>query len=115
MRAGVSEFTFIHFKYVIPWMISTYNMKRLEKEAVGTVPYKLMRISGQDYDTTATTLKKKRDNVDEADGEPPTKIAKPNENEPPMPSTSRGSRIEKITIRKGDGEIVTSVVETNPR
>lgn len=114
MRAGVSEFTFVHFKYVIPWMISTYNLKRLEKESVGSVPYKLMKIAGNDTDASATTLKRNRDNADDADAEPAANIAKPADSEP-MPSTSRASRIEKITIRKGDGDIVTSVVETNPR
>lgn len=45
LQAGVVEVTYVHCLYVTPWLVGTYNIKRLEREAVVPVPYQLMRIT----------------------------------------------------------------------
>lgn len=48
MRAGVVDFTFVHWIYTSAWLITTYHLKRLQKEANAPVPHKLMRIGDGD-------------------------------------------------------------------
>lgn len=31
MKTGVCEVTFVHWKHIKPWVVNTYNLKRLEK------------------------------------------------------------------------------------
>lgn len=44
MRAGVVDFTFVHWIYTSAWLITTYHLKRLQKEDNPAPPHKLMRI-----------------------------------------------------------------------
>lgn len=48
MRAGVVDFTFVHWIYTSAWLITTYHLKRLIKEDTPTQPHKLMRIGDAD-------------------------------------------------------------------
>lgn len=31
MRTGVGDLTFVHWKYIKPWIINTYHLKRLDR------------------------------------------------------------------------------------
>lgn len=48
MRAGVVDFAFVHWIYTTAWLITTYHLKRLNKESMSTQPHKLMRIGDAD-------------------------------------------------------------------
>lgn len=31
MRTGVGDLTFVHWKFIKPWIVSTYHLKRLDR------------------------------------------------------------------------------------
>lgn len=121
MRAGIYEFVFIHWKYVTPWIISTYNIKRLEKESMEPVSYHLLKISDkiETDDAASTSTKRKRntdENGDEDNNEQTAKLLKTTEEDEPIPSTSRGiTRLDKVTIQKTDDKNLQSTLATSSR
>lgn len=45
LQTGVVEVTFVHCLFVTPWLVGTYNMKRLQRETVVPVPFQLIKVA----------------------------------------------------------------------
>lgn len=63
LRTGVTEYVWVHGRYAKPWLISTYNLKRLQRETMVPLAAQVMRVPAESTDGR----KRKRDEVDEDD------------------------------------------------
>lgn len=70
MRTGVVDFTFVHWIYTSAWLITTYHLKRLNKEASTSQPHKLMRIGNSDENVSIRPNRFDKVTVDQQKGFP---------------------------------------------
>lgn len=95
LQSGVIEVTFVHCLFTTPWLIGTYNMKRLQREAVVPVPFQLIRVA--DWASSNPSASRRSSHKEEFEvGEsssvqPNAEVAKP-----PL----RPNRLTKVTIDK---------------
>lgn len=95
--AGINEVSFIHWMFTAPWIIPTYNIKRLEREAIVPVQYKLMKIN--DPIDEPNTSKKR--SIAEIEEDTSSKIAKVVDGDMGK-SRKRPNRFAKVTINQSD-------------
>ncbi|KAG4077748.1 hypothetical protein HA402_011177 [Bradysia odoriphaga] len=70
MRAGVVDYTFVHWIYTSAWLITTYHFKRLNKESSDPQPHKLMRIGDGESSTSLRPNRFEKVTVDQHKGFP---------------------------------------------
>ncbi|XP_055298279.1 general transcription factor 3C polypeptide 1 isoform X2 [Sitodiplosis mosellana] len=57
MKTGVCEVTYVHWKHIKPWVVNTYHLKRLDREATPPTNKSLLHIA--DASSTPIALKRK--------------------------------------------------------
>lgn len=96
LQTGVVEVTFVHCLYTNSWLVNTYNMKRLQREAVVPVPYQLIKVADWAKSTSIGRKRRPSSSPEDiaADGEPSV-------DEPPTEKPSlRPNRMSRVTIDK---------------